>query len=67
MKALGFSPMEAIEKGVAFFNQGNLQLEYLELVDSGTLLPLSKNWPTHTTCCIAAYCGQVRLIDNMEV
>ena len=67
MKALKFSPMEVIEKGVASFNQGNLQLEYLELVDSDTILPLSKNWSTHTTCCIAAYCGPVRLIDNMEV
>ena len=67
MKALKFSPMEAIEKGVASFNQGNLQLEYLELVDSDTILPLSKNWSTHTTCCIAAYCGPVRLIDNIEV
>jgi pantoate--beta-alanine ligase len=67
MRSLGLSPMESIEKGIAYFNQGNLQLEYLELVDSNSLLPLFKNWSTHTTCCIAAYCGSVRLIDNLEV
>lgn len=60
------SPLETKEKAIEFFNQGNLELEYLEIVDSKTLKPLMDSWSSQATCCIAAFCGEVRLIDNMQ-
>jgi len=51
---------------VDFFEQGNLRLEYLEIVDSLTLEAV-KHINQNTCCCIAAYCGDVRLIDNAEL
>ncbi len=54
------------EKLITFFNQGNLKLEYLEIVDETTLQPI-KNTNDKCTCCIAAFCGPVRLIDNMSL
>ncbi|MBK6527742.1 MAG: pantoate--beta-alanine ligase [Crocinitomicaceae bacterium] len=54
------------KKLISFFNQGNLKLEYLEIVDETTLLPI-KNTNEKGTCCIAAFCGPVRLIDNMSL
>lgn len=49
-----------------FFNEGNLKLEYLEIVDNQTLQP-TETIHSGITCCIAAYCGSVRLIDNMQL
>lgn len=57
---------ELQEKLVTFFNQGNLELEYLEIVDETSLRPI-KSLQEPCTCCIAAYCGSVRLIDNMSL
>ncbi|MBK6951626.1 MAG: pantoate--beta-alanine ligase [Crocinitomicaceae bacterium] len=54
------------EKLISFFNQGNLKLEYLEIVDDDTLQPIN-NTQSSCTCCIAAFCGPVRLIDNMSL
>jgi pantoate--beta-alanine ligase len=54
------------EKLIALFNQGNLELEYLEIVDDVTLQPI-ENTKESCTCCIAAFCGPVRLIDNMSL
>lgn len=50
---------------VDFFNKGSLELEYLEIAHAQSL-QTSKNLDEPTVCCIAAYCGDVRLIDNME-
>lgn len=52
------------QKLIDYFNTGNLKLEYLELVDDESLLPVGE-FRAGCTCCIAAYCGNVRLIDNM--
>jgi pantoate--beta-alanine ligase len=60
------SPEETKNKAIEFFNTGTLNLEYLEIVDNLTLLPI-KVWKTEVTCCIAAFCGDVRLIDNMQL
>ncbi len=50
---------------ISFFEKGSLNLEYLEVANSKSLKPaLSTNEPI--VCCIAAHCGEVRLIDNME-
>lgn len=61
------SPKEAQKKGQEYFEQGNLTLEYLEIVDSVSLKSASEKWPESATCCIAAFCGEVRLIDNMQL
>lgn len=61
-----YSPTEAKRKAIEYFQNGELELEYLEIVDSTNLKPLNDQWVTDTTCCIAAFCGEVRLIDNMQ-
>jgi pantoate--beta-alanine ligase len=60
------SPVEARKKAIEFFKKGNLKLEYLEIVDNKNLHPLTNTWAEGSTCCIAAFCGDVRLIDNMQ-
>ena len=47
-----------------FFKSGDLQLEYLEIVDEKTLAN-TVDWQSTNVCCIAAYCNKVRLIDNI--
>lgn len=49
-----------------FNSLGKLELEYLEIVDSKTLREVQEIGPG-ITCCIAAYCGKIRLIDNMQL
>ncbi len=44
----------------------NLDLEYFEIVDPKTLQSI-KQWQPGARGCIAAYCGKIRLIDNMEL
>lgn len=53
------------EQMIDFFNQGELNLEYIEIADPVTLQP-ADNLDNKTICCIVAHCGDVRLIDNME-
>lgn len=45
----------------------NLEVEYFEIVDSLTLQPI-KEWSDadYITGCITVYCGEVRLIDNIQ-
>lgn len=50
---------------VSTFNSGNLILEYLEIVNPITLQAPADS-DKKMVCCIAAHCGEVRLIDNME-
>jgi len=51
-----------------FFNSGDLKLEYLEIVDSQTLAPVSELGPNLSiVVCIAAFAGKVRLIDNIII
>lgn len=51
---------------VQFFNSGKLDLEYLEIVDNITL-NIPRQVDQNCTCCIAAYCGDIRLIDNISL
>jgi pantoate--beta-alanine ligase len=62
-----YTPQEI--KGVAIecFHQGSLELEYLEIADAVSLQPLTNSWADESVCCIAAFCGEVRLIDNMLI
>lgn len=41
-----------------------LEIDYLEIVDPETLESL-QDWQQFQVCCVAAFCGEVRLIDNM--
>jgi pantoate--beta-alanine ligase len=50
---------------LAKFNEGKLELEYLEIVDQDTLTLNSDLTKTNLVACIAAYCGEIRLIDNL--
>ena len=59
-----FSPMALREKAITYFKQGNLELEYLEIVDEKSF-DTASDWSSNNVCCIAAYCGNVRLIDNL--
>lgn len=61
-----YSPCELQQKAVDFFGSGSLRLEYLSIVDPETLENL-ENWTPGARICIAAYCGEVRLIDNLEL
>jgi len=65
--ASGHSPLQLVELGSKMIDESSLKLEYLQLVDSVTLKPLSSSWSETATACIAAYCGEVRLIDNMTL
>ena len=62
-----FSPAISREKAIEFFKNGKLELEYLELVSSETLEVLHSTWVSNATCCIAAFCGEVRLIDTIQL
>lgn len=62
-----YTPAQAREKAIEFFHQSKLKLEYLEIVDGENLKPLDSEWKSNSTCCIAAFCGAVRLIDNMQL
>jgi pantoate--beta-alanine ligase len=61
------SPEKLKAKAISRFNNGKLELEYLEIVDAETLEVLTKSWRVNSVACIAAYCGEVRLIDNLEI
>ena len=61
------SPKESIEMANKLFKKSSLKLEYIYLVDSKNLSILSSEWHKHSTCCIAAHCGNVRLIDCMSI
>lgn len=41
-----------------------LEVEYYEIVDQSTLMPVSDF--SHAIGCVTVYCGPVRLIDNMK-
>ena len=52
------------KKATELFNSGSLKLEYLELVNKNTFEPYITG-DVNGVCCIAAYCNNVRLIDNV--
>jgi pantoate--beta-alanine ligase len=58
------NPQSLKTSATDFFKSGNLQLEYLEIVDEKTLTN-ALDWKATNVCCIAAYCNKVRLIDNI--
>jgi len=61
------SPQEVLIEMISIIEASTLELEYLEIVDAETLLPLTDFWLPGATACVVAYCGEVRLIDNLEL
>ncbi|UKN00635.1 pantoate--beta-alanine ligase [Paracrocinitomix mangrovi] len=59
------NPQSLKEIMIKEFEKGHLKLEYLEIVDSNSL-ENATSFEGSTQCCVAAYCGSVRLIDNMK-
>jgi pantoate--beta-alanine ligase len=58
------TPKELMDQAKHLIAASTLRLDYLLLVDPHTLLPISNNAQSAVVC-VAAYCGAVRLIDNM--
>lgn len=56
-------PEEVRHLATEYISNSPLRLEYLEIVDPETLQSLTE-WTEGARICIAAYCGDVRLIDN---
>ena len=45
-----------------------LKTQYFEIVDSETLLPVDTwNQTNHRTGCVAVFCGDIRLIDDITL
>lgn len=61
------TPAEVVKYCEAFIDNSQLQLEYLKIVDPNTLEDLKESWVPKARCFVAAYCEDVRLIDNMEL
>jgi pantoate--beta-alanine ligase len=61
---VNFLPNELLVNATDYFKSGNLTLEYLDIVEVDSLEE-AQDWESQTVCCIAAYCGKVRLIDNL--
>ncbi len=70
MKSLNFVPEKTISEVITMvkdeINDSMLDVEYFEIVDGNTLQSLS-NWSDadYIVGCIAVFCGEVRLIDNI--
>ncbi len=60
------NPEETRKASMEYFSRSPLELEYLEIVDPDTLQPIEQ-WVPGARMCIAAYCGEIRLIDNDAV
>lgn len=61
-----YSPQKAWKKAKQFFRKGELELEYLEIVDPQTLERL-ESWVPGAHACIVARAGEVRLLDNLQL
>ncbi len=61
----GIEPIESMRsRAIQIIEEAGLQLDYLEIVDPGSL-KICQSWQQIQLCCVAAFCGEVRLIDNM--
>jgi pantoate--beta-alanine ligase len=61
----GKHPLEKVKQEArSIIEQAGLAIEYLEIVDPMSLENRSQ-WQREQVCCVAAICGEVRLIDNM--
>lgn len=60
------SPEVCANMGRSEINNSTLELEYLEIVHPLTF-EVIQEWTAGATVCVVAYCGTVRLIDNLEL
>jgi pantoate--beta-alanine ligase len=62
---MGKNTLEKIkQEAILIIERAGLVIEYLEIVDPITLEKCTE-WQQSQVCCVAAFCGEVRLIDNM--
>ena len=64
--ALQLSPREVIQIASESFKTSKLDLEYFQIVDPITLMDLDA-WKPGAHACVTAYCGAVRLLDNLQL
>lgn len=63
----GHTPDEARKLALEHFAHSSLELEYFTIAHPDTLEELHDEWVPGATACIAAFCGEVRLIDNLTL
>lgn len=61
------TPDETKKRALELFSESSLQLEYFTIAHPDTLEELHDEWVNGATACIAAFCGEVRLIDNLKL
>jgi len=59
-----WSYSELKSNAIAYFNEGDLDLEYLDIVNAESFSPVGDKTNEKAVCCISAYCDKIRLIDN---
>ena len=59
-----YNPVDLKNKAIELFENGDLKLEYLDIVNAKTFKQI-ENFEEPSVCCIAAYCENTRLIDNV--
>ena len=61
--------IDIIENTINFFEKNtNMKIEYFEIVDGNTLRTINESTASdYIVACIAIYCGNVRLIDNIII
>jgi pantoate--beta-alanine ligase len=65
--AAGASAAQALTIAVAALSEAGFQVEYLELRDAATLMPLSGTQARPARLLAAVHLGRTRLIDNIAV
>lgn len=60
------TPKEVEQRAKEYFTLSNLELEYFSIVNPVTLEEIDE-WCPGAHACMAAYCGEVRLIDNLQM
>lgn len=55
-----------LEQSAQMIEDSPLKLEYLEIVNPVTLKNITE-WQSGAQICVAAFCGEVRLIDNLQL
>lgn len=61
-----FKPLQVKQIISNIIRLSALELEYVEIVDPKTLLSIEE-WVPGSQACLAAFCGEVRLIDNWQM
>jgi len=61
------SPKELKKRCIDRLEKEELKVDYFEFVHPDTLSFLEEQWESDAIACVALYCGNVRLIDNMHI